>query len=69
MSELPLSVTAAGALLDYLVETQKRDLSHISRISTYSRKQYMMLDSATRRNLELTQTLRDKSRVRGPCYG
>ncbi len=62
MSELPLSVTAAGALLDYLVETQKRDLSHISRISTYSLKQYMMLDSATRRNLELTQTLRDKSR-------
>lgn len=62
MSELPLSVTAAGALLDYLVETQKRDLSHISRISTYSLKQYMMLDSATRRNLELTQTLRDKNR-------
>ncbi|MBQ7915497.1 MAG: DNA mismatch repair protein MutS, partial [Firmicutes bacterium] len=62
MSEMPLAVTAAGALLDYLVETQKRDLSHISKISTYSLKQYMMLDSATRRNLELTQTLRDKSR-------
>lgn len=62
MTEMPLSVTAAGALMDYLTETQKRDLTHITHISTYSLAQYMMLDSATRRNLELTQTLRDKSR-------
>ena len=62
MTEMPLAVTAAGGLLDYLVETQKRDLSHISRISTYSLNQYMMLDASTRRNLELTETLRDKSR-------
>ena len=62
LSDMPLAVTAAGGLLDYLVETQKRDLSHISKIQTYSLSQYMMLDSATRRNLELTQTLRDKSR-------
>ena len=62
MTEMPLSVTAAGALMDYLTETQKRDLTHITLISTYSLAQYMMLDSATRRNLELTQTLRDKSR-------
>lgn len=62
MTEMPLSVTAAGALMDYLTETQKRDLQHISHIATYSLQQYMMLDSSTRRNLELTQTLRDKSR-------
>lgn len=62
MTEMPLSVTASGALMDYLTETQKRDLTHITHISTYSLAQYMMLDSATRRNLELTQTLRDKSR-------
>ena len=62
MTEMPLSVTAAGALMDYLTETQKRDLTHITHISSYSLAQYMMLDSATRRNLELTQTLRDKSR-------
>lgn len=62
MTEMPLSVTASGALMDYLTETQKRDLTHITHISTYSLTQYMMLDSATRRNLELTQTLRDKSR-------
>ena len=62
MTEMPLSVTASGALMDYLTETQKRDLTHITHISTYSLQQYMMLDSATRRNLELTQTMRDKSR-------
>ena len=63
LSDLPLSVTAAGALIDYMVETQKRDLNHITRISTYSLSQYMMLDQSTRRNLELTETLRDKSRT------
>lgn len=62
LGEMPLATTAAGALLEYLVETQKRDLTHISRIDTYSVQQYMMLDAATRRNLELTETMRDKSR-------
>ncbi|WP_346726557.1 DNA mismatch repair protein MutS [Bianquea renquensis] len=62
LQEMPLGATAAGALLDYLLETQKRDLGHISKLTTYSLQQYMMLDATTRRNLELTQTLRDKGR-------
>ncbi len=62
LQEMPLGATAAGALLDYLLETQKRDLGHISKLTTYSLQQYMMLDASTRRNLELTQTLRDKGR-------
>lgn len=60
LSEMELGVSAAGSLLDYLSETQKRELSHISQVKTYSVQSYMMLDSATRRNLELTKTLRDK---------
>ena len=62
LSEMPLAVTAAGALLEYLLDTQKRDLTHISRIDIYSVQQFMMLDASTRRNLELTETMRDKSR-------
>ncbi len=62
LADLPLAVTASGALLEYLVDTQKRELSHISKISTYSLGEYMMLDASTRRNLELTETLREKSR-------
>ena len=62
LHEMPLAVTAAGALLEYLLDTQKRDLTHISRIDIYSVQQYMMLDSSTRRNLELTETMRDKNR-------
>lgn len=57
-----LAVSASGALLDYLGDTQKRELGHISHMKTYSSAQYMVLDSATRRNLELTETLRDKER-------
>ena len=62
LGEMPLAVTAAGALLEYLLDTQKRDLTHISRIDIYSVQQFMMLDASTRRNLELTETMRDKSR-------
>ena len=62
LSEMILAVSAAGALLEYLMDTQKRDLNHITRIDTYSVQQFMMLDAATRRNLELTETMRDKSR-------
>ncbi len=54
-------VKAAGALLDFLQETQKQELGHLNRIVTYSTEEYMLLDSATRRNLELTATLREGS--------
>ncbi|MCG2730386.1 MAG: hypothetical protein L6276_08890 [Acetobacterium sp.] len=52
------AIAAAGALLLYLDETQKRALTHIKTIRYYNSKDYMVLDLSTRRNLELTQTLR-----------
>ncbi len=55
-------MTASGALLKYLLETQKRDLSHISSLNTYVSGKYMLLDSSTRRNLELCETLREKQK-------
>lgn len=58
------AVRAAGALLAYLYETQKTDLSHISALSLSLQKQgdYMELDLNARRNLELTETLRGKEK-------
>lgn len=54
--------TAAGALLRYLYDTQMNDLENINRISAYTSGHYMLLDSATRRNLELTETMREKKK-------
>ncbi len=53
---------AAGSLLGYLMELQKTDLTHISRLEVYSGGRYMVLDTATRRNLELVETLREKQK-------
>ena len=53
----PLAIRAAGAVLGYLNETQKGSLAQISSLSTYSTDRYMTLDSATRRNLELTESI------------
>lgn len=53
------AVLAAGETLAFIQETQKRALVHINNLSTYSLGEYMNLDSATRRNLELTSTLRN----------
>ena len=53
---------AAGALLQYLYETQKNSLSHMTTISPYSTGQYMIIDTSTRRNLELVETLREKQK-------
>lgn len=61
LENLDLGVTSSGALIDYLKETQKRELTHINQVRTYSVQDFMVLDMATRRNLELTETLRDKS--------
>ena len=55
-------VASCGALMQYLHETQMSSLSHINHIETYSVDSFMILDSATRRNLELTETLRDKQK-------
>jgi DNA mismatch repair protein MutS len=54
----PSETLAAGALLSYLIETQKCDLSHIRRLDRFSQGRYMELDYTTRRNLELTENLR-----------
>ena len=58
LGESPAAVCAAGALLGYLIETQKVDLSHICRLDVFYDGRYMELDWATRRSLELTETMR-----------
>ena len=55
-------VRAAGALLSYLYETQKTDLSHIASLRYVAGGQFMELDLTARRNLELTETLRGKEK-------
>lgn len=53
---------AAGALLTYLYETQKNNLSHIVSIKPYTTNKYMIIDSSSRRNLELVETMREKQK-------
>ena len=53
---------AAGGLLQYLYETQKNSLSHLSNLTAYTTGKYMLLDSSSRRNLELCETLREKQK-------
>lgn len=62
IEDFPVGMIAAGALLQYLYETQKTDLAHFTHIYPYLTNKYMLLDSSTRRNLELTETLRDKQK-------
>ncbi len=62
LKDSPACVASCGALMQYLLETQMSSLSHINHIETYSVDSFMILDSATRRNLELTETLRDKQK-------
>lgn len=62
IEDFPVGMLAAGALLQYLYDTQKTDLAHFTHIYPYLTNKYMLLDSATRRNLELTETLRDKQK-------
>jgi DNA mismatch repair protein MutS len=56
----PLAIRAAGAIVHYLHETHKGALAQIVGLSTYSTARFMMLDAATRRNLELTETIRER---------
>jgi len=62
IEDFPVGILAAGALLKYLYETQKSSLSNITHIYPYLTSRFMLLDSATRRNLELTETLREKQK-------
>ena len=62
LKDYPCGIVSSGALLKYLLETQKTDLSHISRVQAYTTGKFMVIDSSTRRNLEIVETLREKNK-------
>ena len=62
LSKYMLSVGATNALFTYLLDTQKNNLDHINKIVLYSVTKYMSLDINARRNLEITEKLRDKTK-------
>jgi DNA mismatch repair protein MutS len=57
------ALLAVGALLRYLEETQKRGFEHLSRIIPYAIDEYMIIDASSRRNLELTETIKNRTRA------
>ena len=59
------AIQAAGAVLDYLAETQKTSLGHVDRLLPYRRETRLEIDYATRRSLEICQTIRDGRRHSG----
>ncbi|MBQ6788544.1 MAG: DNA mismatch repair protein MutS [Lachnospiraceae bacterium] len=62
IEDFPTGMISAGALMQYLLETQKTSLDHFTHITPYLASRFMLLDSSTRRNLELTETLREKQK-------
>ena len=62
LGDYDCGVIAAGAVLQYLYETQKSTLDHLTTIVPYATGNYMILDSSTRRNLELLETMREKQK-------
>jgi len=62
LEDYDTGVIAAGAVMEYMYETQKNSLSHITTITPYSTGQFMIIDTSTRRNLELLETLREKQK-------
>ena len=68
IEEKPLAVRALGALLSYLFETQKQNLTHLAHLSVYDTEGHMALDKSTIKNLELTETLFEK-KVQGSLLG
>ena len=62
IENLNTGIVAAGALLNYLKETQKANLSHLNKIASYNSSDYMLLDFATKRNLEITFTMQEGAR-------
>ena len=62
LKDSPAGTIAAGALLKYLYETQKNPLEHMSAITPYTTSMFMVIDSSTRRNLELVETMREKQK-------
>lgn len=62
LEDYDCGVISSGALLKYLMETQKNSMEHILEIHPYSIGKYMIIDSSSRRNLELVETLREKQK-------
>ena len=58
-SEMEIALPAAGAVLHYLQETQKANLTHLTKLSVYNSSEYMVLDWSTKRNLEITYSMAD----------
>ena len=67
LADYSIGITAAGAVMQYLTETQKTSMDHITSIKPYITNHYMLLDRSTRRNLELCETMREKSK-RGSLF-
>ncbi|MFH0733257.1 MAG: DNA mismatch repair protein MutS [bacterium] len=68
IEKLETGIIAAGAVLNYLKETQKSALSHITKIAKYNPSDFMMLDFSTKRNLEITYTMKNGDRE-GSLFG
>ena len=62
LADFDTGAIAAGALFQYLLETQKNSLTHMTAIHPYTAERYMLIDSSSRRNLELVETLREKQK-------
>lgn len=62
LEEYSIGIIASGAILTYLYETQKNTLEHLTKLMPYKVSKFMVLDSSTRRNLELTETMREKQK-------
>ena len=62
LSDYKIGIVAAGALMRYFIDTQKSSLSHITSITPYTTGKFMIIDTSTRRNLELSETLREKQK-------
>ena len=62
LADYTIGRNAAGAVLQYLITTQKTSLEHLTRLIPYSPNRYMVMDTSTRRNLELVETLREKTK-------
>ena len=57
-----MGIVATGTLLMYLEEIQKSNLEHINKLNIYNAERFMSIDLSTRRNLEITETMREKAR-------
>jgi len=63
VQDFPIGIIAAGSMLIYLTESQKSGLEHFLHLYPYVTSKYMLLDSSSRRNLELSETMRDKQKM------